>query len=111
MNVAAVIEQKDAVAGFVDRWTISVPGLPDSSWLTMTVRLRLKGSIEAHGLSGAGGISANVYRDGALVGYGGGAIRSDLANRDVYLDIDQARQYSFTVWTGRWRVVSSVRLI
>lgn len=83
-------EAHQAVAGFVDRWTVQVPGLDEAAPLMLTVRLRVRGQGEAHGASGSAGIGALVFRDGGVVGSQNWGMRSEPAHPDVQFSVDEA---------------------
>jgi hypothetical protein len=81
-------ESDRSLTGFVDRWTITVPGLDVRSPLILTVRMKVQGNLEAHGLSGSAGLSAAVFSDGAYAGGHTWGIRSEISNPDVFLPVN-----------------------
>lgn len=90
-------EADRSLAGFADRWTISVPGVDTRAALLLTVRLKVQGQLEAHGWSGSSRLSAGVFADGAYVGGGSWGIRSEIGNLDVFLPVNDTASVSFLV--------------
>lgn len=86
-----------SLAGFADHWTISVPGVDTRAALILTVRLKVQGQLEAHGLSGSSGLSASVFADGANVGGRNWSIRSEVTAPDVFLTVNDTASASLLI--------------
>jgi len=90
-------EANQSLTGFVDRWTISVPGVDVASPLILTVRVKVQGNLEAHGLSGSAGLSTSVFKDGANAGGNTWGIRSEVGNLDVFLPVNDSATASMMI--------------
>ncbi|MBQ0930727.1 hypothetical protein KAK07_15990 [Ideonella sp. 4Y16] len=90
-------EGNRSLTGFADHWTISVPGVDTRAALLLTVRLKVQGQLEAHGLSGSAGLGAAVFADGAHVGGRQWSIRSEIAAPDVFLAVNDTASVSLLI--------------
>lgn len=86
-----------SLAGFADRWTVSVPGVDTRAALILTVRLKVQGQLEAHGLSGSSALSAAVFADGASMGGRNWSVRSEIGNLDVFLPVNDTASVSLLI--------------